>query len=271
MNEQDSHSGFIRAVRGGRWQVDPNKKLGSLISNSIILQELNTFLMQNEAGECLVDVGCGTRPYAPLYRDRFHRMIGFDVATSPHDLSQADFLAFATAIPLSTGCCDCVLCTEVLEHTSEPEKALQEIARILQSNGWLFLSVPLLIGLHEEPHDYYRYTVYGLHHLLAKAGFELIRVQTKGDMVAVFLSMLLWPWCKFWYMLSKLLGFSRVYSAYNPFLWLTVVLTQKLYLKWFNFLQKQPPQHWAKRLYRRLESATLGYVVIARRLENVGV
>jgi hypothetical protein len=34
--------------------------------------------------------------------------------------------------------------------------------------------------LHEEPHDYYRYTRFGLAHLLDGAGFEILRMEEGG-------------------------------------------------------------------------------------------
>jgi formate-dependent nitrite reductase membrane component NrfD len=37
--------------------------------------------------------------------------------------------------------------------------------------------------LHEEPHDFYRFTRYGFEHLLASAGFEVMSI--RGDAGAV--------------------------------------------------------------------------------------
>ena len=34
--------------------------------------------------------------------------------------------------------------------------------------------------LHEEPHDYFRYTIYGLKHLLDKHGLDAVRVDQAG-------------------------------------------------------------------------------------------
>lgn len=257
---------FIR-LRRGRWELDIDRKLGSLISNSIILDELHQFFEQSGQGKYLLDVGCGTRPYAPLYQSHFDQNFGFDVQTSPHDLSRADFLAQVLAIPLAADLCDCVLCTEVLEHVPEPAQALCEMSRVLRPGGWLVLTIPLLLGLHEEPYDFYRYTVHGLRYLLTKSGFEIKRIQTKGEMLAVTLSTLMTPWLKMWYLASKVTRIPWLYSTRNPLLWFSWVLPQRLYLAWFKYAQRNPTG-WGGRLYHRLEYVTFGYIVIAQRISE---
>jgi SAM-dependent methyltransferase len=54
---------------------------------------------------------------------------------------------------------------------------LREAFRILRPGGFIFIGVPFQWEVHEAPHDYYRFTRYGLEYLLKKAGFESIDVQ----------------------------------------------------------------------------------------------
>jgi hypothetical protein len=54
----------------------------------------------------------------------------------------------------------------------------------------LILSVPHLSILHEVPHDYYRYTRYGLMSLLEERGFRVLEIREAGGLVS-FLSHLL--------------------------------------------------------------------------------
>ncbi len=61
---------------------------------------------------------------------------------------------------------ECVILAEVLEHIPMPQGALDEIFRILEPEGVLLGTTPFLFPLHALPHDYYRYTEYGLCHLL---------------------------------------------------------------------------------------------------------
>ena len=61
---------------------------------------------------------------------------------------------------------------------------LAEIARVLAPGGHLILSVPHLSLLHEVPHDYFRFTRYGLEALLAGAGLRVLELSECGGLVS---------------------------------------------------------------------------------------
>jgi hypothetical protein len=61
----------------------------------------------------------------------------------------------------------------VLEHLPEPATVLRELHRVLKPSGTLWMTAPLFYVEHERPYDFYRYTRYGLRHLLDQAGFEV--------------------------------------------------------------------------------------------------
>jgi SAM-dependent methyltransferase len=81
---------------------------------------------------------------------------------------------------IASGKFDTVLLLDVLEHVPDPAKVLSEIYRVLRPGGTLILSVPHLSRLHEEPYDFYRFTKYGLTHLLEVAAFRQIVVNQCG-------------------------------------------------------------------------------------------
>lgn len=60
-----------------------------------------------------------------------------------------------------------VFCHSVLEHVDEPWAALREISRILAPGGVLILGVPFQYGIHRAPHDYWRFTEYGVRYMLS--------------------------------------------------------------------------------------------------------
>ena len=51
---------------------------------------------------------------------------------------------------------------EVLEHTTNPQKAVYNIYNIMEKNSYFLASVPFIFHIHDEPCDYFRFTKYGL-------------------------------------------------------------------------------------------------------------
>lgn len=81
-----------------------------------------------------------------------------------------------------------VFCFEVLEHVQDPFSAAKEILRVLQPGGLLIGSTPFMLGVHDAPHDYFRYTRYGLRHLFKEfEPVELIARNRASDASAVLL------------------------------------------------------------------------------------
>jgi hypothetical protein len=64
----------------------------------------------------------------------------------------------------------------------------QEIARVLDRRGFLFLTVPFLWPLHHVPHDQHRITPFAMQRYLEENGFEEIRLQALGGWDASMLS-----------------------------------------------------------------------------------
>ena len=58
-----------------------------------------------------------------------------------------------------------------------PEDVFAQAYRVLKSGGFLVLTTPQTWGLHGAPHDYYRYTEYGLRYLAERAGFDVVRIE----------------------------------------------------------------------------------------------
>lgn len=51
-----------------------------------------------------------------------------------------------------------VICLDTLEHVEYPHKALEEIHRILKSDGTAVISSVMFFPIHDYPHDYWRFT-----------------------------------------------------------------------------------------------------------------
>ena len=128
----------------------------------------------------LLDVGCGTKPYASMVSPYVSSHIGVDHAGMIHDNGKVDIFADAYNIPTADCSFDCILCTQVLEHLEEPIKAFEEFHRILKEKSYVIITVPFCWHLHEQPRDFYRYTKHGLMYLAEKAGLMTVELKSYG-------------------------------------------------------------------------------------------
>ena len=122
----------------------------------------------------LLDVGCGGRPFEALFQVRAY--VGMEWDRDRYREARIDVWGDTLALPFAQSGFETVLCNQVLEHVREPEQALREMGRVLKPDGCLILTAPHIWGLHEEPHDYYRYTPFGLRHLAEKAGLKVEQI-----------------------------------------------------------------------------------------------
>ncbi len=128
----------------------------------------------------LLDAGAGRGAYRDLLHDYVDEYIGLDVTASKATTAVGD----AQKLPFASESFDTVFCSQVLEHVPEPWKALAEMRRVLKPGGHLILTVPHLSWLHNEPYDFYRYTVHGLRFLLNQAGFEELVIRPAGGLLS---------------------------------------------------------------------------------------
>jgi len=105
-------------------------------------------------GSFTLDLACGNSPM----REAFPNRIGCDIVCN----SNVDVVANAHCLPFNDAYFETVLCNEALEHFIDPHKAVSEMARVLKEGGKLILTCPFCYPVHEAPHDYQRFTEYGL-------------------------------------------------------------------------------------------------------------
>jgi SAM-dependent methyltransferase len=135
----------------------------------------------------LLDVGCGDKPYEQLFRPYVDEYLGIEHALTFHETSasargKADMHYDGERFPLPDESFDTVLCVQVLEHTPNPHALMTEMARVLGQDGLLILSAPFSFRLHEEPHDYQRFSPHGLRELCTGAGFAIEEIAPHGNL-----------------------------------------------------------------------------------------
>jgi SAM-dependent methyltransferase len=74
---------------------------------------------------------------------------------------------------------DIIFCTEVLEHTNNPFKAVEELERILKPNGLICISTPFNFRIHGPLPDNWRFTIHGLRTLFSN--FNDVQINELND------------------------------------------------------------------------------------------
>jgi SAM-dependent methyltransferase len=132
------------------------------------------------AGVRVLDAGAGEGQYAHHFARQRYCGVDLAVGDAAWDYGRLDAVADLTALPFHAATFHAALNVVTLEHLPEPALALAEIARTLAPGGRLLIVAPLQWEVHQAPHDYFRYTHFGLQYLLEKAGLEIIEMRAVG-------------------------------------------------------------------------------------------
>lgn len=197
----------------------------------------------------LLDLGCGLKPYRSLF-PHVTRYLGIDLPparSANRREKSADIFGEIARVPLCDASVDAVLSTQVLEHVSSPELVIREAARVLRPGGALLLTVPFVAAEHEEPHDYFRFTRYGVRSLLERNGFEDICVTKQFGFWSMVGEMIYWHFQR------------KVQGTWFERYWFAVGST--LVLRCFHLLNRLDPD----------EKLCLNLFVSARRVHTVAV
>lgn len=141
----------------------------------------------------LLDVGCGDKPYEAIFRPYVTEYIGVEhrdtfalTSAAEPDLGTGkqgpDVYYSGDRLPFPDRSFETVLSVQVLEHTPRPAELVREMGRVLADDGLLILMAPFQFRLHEQPHDYFRYSPHGLRELCARAGLEITHVEQQGSL-----------------------------------------------------------------------------------------
>jgi SAM-dependent methyltransferase len=131
-------------------------------------------------GQTVLDAGAGEARHKAYFKKGCYIAMDAGYGDSAWDYSKLDVCGDLATIPLRNSSVDCILCIVVLEHTRNPREVLLEFARILKSGGNLVLVVPFLWEEHQVPHDYFRFTRYGVRSLFESSPFRLDLVNPIG-------------------------------------------------------------------------------------------
>lgn len=211
-------------------------------------------------GKWLLDLGCGKRPFEDIYSKMGYRYHSADYEERANSL---DYVCDAQNMPIITSSFyDVVLFTEVLEHIPNPNLALSEIGRILKAGGLIVLTVPFMHKIHEAPYDYYRYTEFGLEHMLKQNGFKITSFRRRGNILYLGISLLQDVLFSFLVALSRTFGF-RNKILIRPFV---LKVLWVLPLAFYRVAKRETLGENMTGINRMLKTWHLGYCIVAQKI-----
>lgn len=145
-------------------------------------------------------------------------------------------------LPIKSETIDTIVCTGVLEHVSDPLKAVDEIYKTLKIGGRVFIETPFIQTIHAAPKDFSRWTPEGLKKLMS--AFEVKRV----NVVAGPASALAWQFQETMAMLFSFNNKMLYKIGLRIFGWLAIPIS------WLDILIEKNPMAWR---------AASGYALVA--------
>ena len=193
-----------------------------------------------------LDLGCGNKPYETIYNPLTKHQVGSDVIQS--DGNRVDVICEATNLKFDNNTFDSVLCTQVLEHVYDHHLMMKEIHRVLKPGGNIILTVPFAWELHEEPHDFFRFTPHALRTLFEEAGLVVDFIKPNGG-----------KWAAIYQLRNNMLyhTFNTKKTFYNKL--------RKIFYRELRFTQLR--NHFAIWLDKKFQSDifTLNYIIVAHK------
>lgn len=166
----------------------------------------------------LLDVGCGLKPYEKVFLPHIEKYIGLEYSPeSGYRGNKADISGDAALLPLADECVDTILCTEVIEMVSNPEKAIAEFARVLQPGGIVITTAPFVYPIFDES-DFFRFGPGGLKVMMERHGLTVEDVKPLAGTAVTLAAMFNIYWCDIGFSWTKWL--YPVGLLLRPLLWL---------------------------------------------------
>ena len=113
-----------------------------------------------------------------------HRYCSLELSTARNGRSQRrpHVIGDPATLPFPEKRFDACVNLLTLEHVCEPGLVLRELIRTLKPGGELLLVVQQESEINQSPHDYYRFTRFGVEYLLENAGFTEIVIKPVGGL-----------------------------------------------------------------------------------------
>jgi SAM-dependent methyltransferase len=126
----------------------------------------------------ILDLGCGEKPYYPLFKNWAAEYIGIDIYAG-------DLRGIGEFLPFRNNSFDLIISTQTLEHVNDPLKVISEISRVLTPGGIIILSTH---GIWYNHGDHWRWTESGL--LKIFSSYFQVKILENGGAILCFFQFL---------------------------------------------------------------------------------
>ena len=217
--------------------------------------DIDKFIAANLSGlgqdKLILDAGAGECRFKDLLKDAQYVAVDTTWGDQSWNYSKIDVAGSVDKLPFASNVFDIVICTQVLEHVKVPQLVIDEIFRTLKFGGIVCLSAPQGWGVHQAPHDYFRFTNYALSYLLENAGFQEISIRQS---------------CGFFgYLANRLTVLPKTLFWQIEKRWLRLVLFPLEILSYFIFVVLFPLALNSIDFLDRKKDYTLNYLVEGRK------
>ena len=177
------------------------------------------------AGARVLDAGAGEGAYKAYFPGRKYVGLDLGIGDQKWDYTRLDVLGDLASLPFADGVFDAALNIVTLEHVKDPRQVLTELARVLKPGGRLLLVVPHEWEVHQHPHDFFRFTNYGVEELARAAGLRVVSMEPGGGYFRL--------------LARRLLGGAQFFPMPWHWVWLALVAAPALLLPLLDGLDKK--------------------------------
>lgn len=192
------------------------KKISRKNLKKFLIRDLKKLNISHEKVS-LLEVGSNGETSKWIKRFKFYekKSIDIDATRYPDQVLDVCDNEFEKKIQFSP---DCIVALEVFEHLNDPFLAIENLRKILKKEGIIIISTPFILGIHDSPHDYFRYTKFGLMNLFKD--FSNVNITQRNDGVFDIIFVLLMRSYQDKRILNKFLGsfFVIFYYIFFPFI-----------------------------------------------------
>jgi SAM-dependent methyltransferase len=128
----------------------------------------------------VLDAGAGECQYAGYFPEHRYTAVDLGIGDAEWSYGRLHAIGDLLELPFADATFDAALNVVTLEHVTDPARVVGELFRCLRPGGTLLLITPMEWEEHQQPHDFFRYTRYGLEHLTKQAGFVDVRIEAVG-------------------------------------------------------------------------------------------